>query len=65
MTVSPSQRLPALLALGISGAVAFAPAPAAAQAAAQSAAQAEVLDLDEAAALLRVGPEVVRELAQL
>ena len=58
MTTFASHRLLAFVTLGFLSALPLAPHCAAAEVASQ------VLDLDEAAALLRVRPEVVRELAQ-
>ena len=58
MTTLASHRLLAIVTLGLSSALALAPHCAAAELAPA------VLDLDEAAALLRVKPEAVRELAQ-
>ena len=59
MTSFSSHRLLAFAALGLAGAWPLAPHCAAAEAVAQL----EVLDLDEAAALLRVKPDVLAELA--
>jgi len=60
LTAFASHRLLALVALGVLAAVPLAPL----SAAAETASQREVLDLDEAAALLRVRPEVIRDLAE-